>query len=30
MAQGGVLLFIALVAGYAFWMNRHPKPTTGA
>jgi cation/acetate symporter len=28
MAQGGVLLFIALVAGYAFWMNRHPKPTT--
>jgi cation/acetate symporter len=22
MAQGGVLLFIALVAGYAFWMNR--------
>ena len=25
MAQGGVLLFIALVAGYAFWMNRHPE-----
>ncbi|CAM5789929.1 DUF4212 domain-containing protein [Ottowia pentelensis] len=25
MAQGSVLLFIAVVASYAFWMNRHPE-----
>ena len=25
MAQGGVLVFIALMAFYAFWMNRHPE-----
>ena len=25
MAQGGVLVFIALMAFYAFWMNRHSE-----
>ncbi|MEZ5606241.1 MAG: DUF4212 domain-containing protein [Burkholderiaceae bacterium] len=24
MAQGGVLVFIVLMAAYAFWMNHHP------